>query len=394
MSLEGLRLTLHFDPPIPAGIVGDVRETISYAWERIRSHEMAADGGSATIELVDESDAPEAERRVRAIVSAMSKRQPAVERSVVYEHRLPARYTGAIDGELAASGAVAMQQPGLATLAGAAFEVIEALDRRFLAMATDVFGAKAHHYPSMIAKASLDRIRYFESLAYHATFAFSLREDMPSILNVSNDVIPIDSPPFLELLRQPAQILTPALCYNTYVYFQDRPLDEPTAITARGRCFRYESRNMATLERLWEFDMREIVFLGPKEWVEERRQMAVRATARLVEELELDAWVETANDPFFMNNFAARRFFQLASQTKYELRLSLPYADGRSLAAASFNLHLDYLGKSFGIARDDGFAYTGCVGFGFERWVWALFAQLGPRVEGWPKSVRAALGLA
>jgi len=35
---------------------------------------------------------------------------------------------------------------------------------------------------------------------------------------------------------------------------------QPRVITAMGKCFRYESSNLSGLERLWDFNMREIVF--------------------------------------------------------------------------------------------------------------------------------------
>ncbi len=387
------RVRMVLDPAVPADLVGEVRERLVYAWERIREHQLADDGATLDLTIDDDADSAEAEQRVRSFVAPMVKRHPAVERVVVFEHRVRPAYSSPIASELEARRAVILAQHGQATLTEDAVDVLEALDRRFAALARDVFAAKSHYYPTMIATSSLDRIQYFASFPHHVTFAFPLREDVDVIQNVAKESVTFDSNDFLGLLRKPAQVLTPAACFNTYVHFQDRPLPEPTVITARVRCFRYESRNMTSLERLWEFAVREIVFLGPQAWVEERRKMAVDAAARFVEELGLDAWIETANDPFFVNNFVARRFFQLAQHTKYELRLGLPYAGDKSLAAASFNLHLDFFGKGFGIARDDAFAFTGCVGFGLERWVWALFAQLGPRVRDWPVSVRRALAL-
>jgi hypothetical protein len=113
----------------------------------------------------------------------------------------------------------------------------------------------------------------------------------------------------------------------------------------------------------------------------------------LVTQLGLDAWVETASDPFFLKNFVAHRYFQLVSGTKYELRLSLPYAPGRSLAAASFNQHREFFGTSFRITSGDTFAHSACFGAGLERFAWALFAQHGCRVEAWPPSTRSVLGL-
>jgi len=164
-------------------------------------------------------------------------------------------------------------------------------------------------------------------------------------------------------------------------------------VTALGRCFRWESTNFATCERLWDFSLREIMFVGSAEWVQRRRSEAMTQVQAIVEQLRLDAWIETANDPFFVTRFASKRYHQLLTQAKFELRLSLPYS-GTSLAAASFNVHQEFFGRSFAVRTPEGgFASTGCVGFGLERWVWVLFAQHGPRIAGWPGEVRDALAL-
>jgi hypothetical protein len=116
-------------------------------------------------------------------------------------------------------------------------------------------------------------------------------------------------------------------------------------------------------------------------------------TIKLADALELAGWVETANDPFFIGRFAAKRYFQLLTRAKLELRLELPYSGG-SLAAASFNVHEQFFGRAFGITDLEGQPRTtGCLGVGVERWVWVLFAQHGPRVAAWPKQVRERLGL-
>jgi seryl-tRNA synthetase len=388
------QIRIVFSPPIPADIVAEIGEKVVYAWERIRGHEITPDGACITVTLEDGASAEEAEERVRGVVDSMRKRHHAVDRVVIYEHRVKPAHDGPVWDALVDRHEISSPLPGQVTLTGAAVDVLEALDRRLYEMTRRVFNARQEQYPTFLAKESLDRIAYFSSFPHHLTFAMPVREDVDAIQEIARNKVPVDAPEFVGALRRPPLVMMPAACLNTYVHLSDRPLPEPKVVTARVRTFRYESRNMQTLERLWEFSVREVVFLGPREWVEECRKKAVDATAQFVEELGLDAWVETANDPFFVNNFVAQRFFQLASQTKYELRLSLPYAgEGRSLAAASFNLHNDFFGRSFGIAHAPDFAFTGCVGYGLERWVWALFAQLGPDVAAWPGHVRRALRL-
>jgi hypothetical protein len=74
---------------------------------------------------------------------------------------------------------------------------------------------------------------------------------------------------------------------------------------------------------------------------------------------------------------------------KYELRLSVD-PDGRSVAAASFNNHEQHFGKAFSILLPSGgYAHSGCVAFGWERWVIAFVNQHGPDEESWPDVVRS-----
>jgi seryl-tRNA synthetase len=386
------RVHVALERPVPADLRGEVVEKLAYAADRIRSHTLSEDGATVELELDDDAAPDAAEAHVRAIVDGMTSRHREVERIVVREHRREPRRTAPVWDDLAAAGLVSLSGPGLAVLEGDAVDVVDALDRVITAKAREAFGAKPCQYPTMIPMAALDRCHYFTSFPHHVTFPLRVRDDLAAIEDLASaEASRRDD--FVGILEKPSHVLSPAVCFHTYLSMQDRPLADRSVITAKGRCFRYESRNFATLERLWDFTLREIVFVGPAEWVEERRQAWVEETMRFVDDLELDAWVETANDPFFLKNFRAQRYFQLVSQTKYELRLSLPYAPGRSLAAASYNLHRDFFGTSFGIAQPKGFAHTSCVGFGLERFAWALFAQHGPVVAEWPASTRRALGL-
>jgi len=79
---------------------------------------------------------------------------------------------------------------------------------------------------------------------------------------------------------------------------------------------------------------------------------------------------------------------QRAGALKYELQLTID-ASGRSIAAASFNHHHDYFGQRFAIRLANGdTAHSGCVAFGLERWVLALFAQHGVDEGQWPEGAR------
>ena len=184
-------------------------------------------------------------------------------------------------------------------------------------------------------------------------------------------------------------LLSPAVCYHLYFALADKPLPAGEVVaTAVGNCFRYEAINLASLERLWNFTMREIIFVGPKDFVLENRETARQRMARILEELGMAYRVESANDPFFIGEFRKQAAFQSAFQLKFEIRALLPFKEA-TLAVGSYNYHQDFFGRNLNISLPDGSpAHTGCVAFGLERIAFAFLAQYGLDPQSWPEAVK------
>jgi acyl carrier protein len=186
----------------------------------------------------------------------------------------------------------------------------------------------------------------------------------------------------------------PALCYHHYPHLAGRVVDEAGSIvTVAGRCYRNEDDRAHPLERLREFTMREIVAIGSESFVETMRRQLIDRVGRWIAELDLEGFIEVASDPFFTRATRGRQLMQQLQPLKYELRLAS--AEGRTVAAASFNHHQDHFGRAFSIRQQNGdVAHSGCVAFGWERWVIAFVAQHGLDEENWPLSVRASHAIA
>jgi seryl-tRNA synthetase len=104
--------------------------------------------------------------------------------------------------------------------------------------------------------------------------------------------------------------------------------------------------------------------------------------------LDLDSSIAAANDPFFTDESMIKAVYQNASELKYELLVKLPFS-GKELAVGSINLHQDFFGQAFDIKLPDGgFVWSGCLGIGFERIVYALYAQYGTESDSWPAHLR------
>ena len=279
-------------------------------------------------------------------------------------------FTSPVDA-LVKRGDLAFTGTGQVTLSGFALEVFRAVDRAVTRWAT-ALGAAERAYPSLIDTGVLERAGQLQSFPQHLTIASHLQ---PNAEATGGSGV--------------RQALAPAVCYHSYPEWAGTTLgNDPTLLTALGRCYRYEGGQHVPLERLWEFSMREIVVLGSREQVERVRQTLVDQVSSFVATLSLDGAIEPATDPFFTSGDEGRRLMQQAGALKYELQLTVD-ASGRSVAVASFNHHHDYFGQRFAIGLPNGdTAHSGCVAFGLERWVLAVFAQHGVDEARWPEAAR------
>lgn len=183
----------------------------------------------------------------------------------------------------------------------------------------------------------------------------------------------------------------PAVCYHNYPRFADSTLTGGSIVTEIGRCYRneYDASSPHPAERLAAFTMREIIALGDGDLVEKLRSGLMERVSLWLKELALEGHIEIATDPFFTSETRGRMLMQRMLPLKYELRLRVD-PDGRSIAAASFNNHEQHFGRAFSIRLPSGaYAHSGCVAFGWERWVIAFVNQHGPDEENWPDAARS-----
>ena len=196
-------------------------------------------------------------------------------------------------------------------------------------------------------------------------------------------------PQKLVLGGEPGRALSPAMCYHSYPRFEGRTVNEHGSLTTTvGRCFREEADADSPLERLRAFTMREIIVVGSSTSVARLRAGMIERVSGWVRALGLEGYIEPATDPFFTSEARGRLLAQQLVPLKYELRLGVG-GGGRTVAAASFNDHQQHFGRAFDIRLPDGeSAHSGCVAFGWERWVLAFISQHGADARHWPDAVR------
>ena len=156
--------------------------------------------------------------------------------------------------------------------------------------------------------------------------------------------------------------LSPAVCYHAYAYYHGQILADPQIVTARGRCYRREDSFQSGRRQL-EFEMREIIFLGHPEWLNERITLIQPQIDRIAASYGLPVHWETRN-PFFLPTAKGKALMQRLMETK-ELVCDEP----DPLAIASINRHGAFFGERFAIQRPDKTPiHTACVAFGLDRW--------------------------
>jgi seryl-tRNA synthetase len=287
--------------------------------------------------------------------------------------------------------------PGCVGLQGPALALFHYFESRFLDLAAR-FEAARMQYPTLIAVDTLNTANYLTSFPHHITLGAHLRGDIDAIEGFQRDVV-APGAALLPAAAEPDHVLSPTVCIHCYKAIAGRQLGagEMLRATAIGSCFRHERGRLDHKTRLWDFHMREIIFIGPADAVTAARKRSIELVAAWLDELGMAYWIETATDPFFVDNFSAQSFFQLANKTKYELLVKMPDSD-RPLAIGSFNVHHDFFAKAFGLTAADGQpVHTGCTAFGVERFVHGFVAQHGLDERAWPEPVRqfvSAYGLA
>ena len=376
--------------PIPDFLIGEVQSKLAYVDETIANASVNPSGDRILLELsqtVKPSLASVIDAKVQRVVTSMVEGALKPKIQVLEDftdRKVP--YKADPHQGLLSSRQISQEAQGIFALGPLVVRVIEYFENRFQELA-DSFGAAPYRFPTLIPARYLERVNYFHAFPHSLTFATHLREDLDVIDHFAQhaacDDHGLNAPP--DSFSQIQALLSPAVCYHLYFALADQPLPDGQVIaTAVGNCFRYESTNLSSLERLWNFTMREVIFVGSKDFVLDNRETARRRMRRVFDEIGLAYRVESATDPFFVGEFRKQSVFQSAFQLKFEIRACLPFKDA-TLAVGSYNYHQNFFGRHLNISLPDGSpAHTGCVAFGLERMAYAFLAQFGLDTAGWP----------
>lgn len=268
------------------------------------------------------------------------------------------------------------QPEGQASFGGELLELYRRLDRSFVRLAQDC-AAKEFKFPSHLPATTLEKLDYFHGFPHLITMPVTLERSEENLeafrqnRGLKDGSIPVTR---LAPLRH---VATPAACYHFYQFYQGTALEVPLYLTTAATCNRCEDY-YEPLQRQWNFNMREIVCIGPAETVKKFLATHEEKVTALASANGLDFTWTDATDPFFKPAQNLKHLAQQLDPVKKEMVF------GGSLAIGSVNFHRNYFGEAFGITINGETAFSGCVAFGLERWMHAVISTFGENPERWP----------
>ena len=346
-------------------------------------------------QVMVEFDECEPENAIRSMLKRFIFISKNIHKDLVFHNQVPIRFDGDPQPVLEASREVIPIQPGFFSFQGDFLRVFQAINRRVLAMSREV-GAVEQEHPVLWPVRLFKLIDYFREFPQQMILCAPVKDDFGSRSEFAKRYAKdqtYETVPMENFMSEASYGLQPAVCDCCYYSLEGSRTHEDTFYTTYNKVFRNERSAASRLDRLTNFSVRDIMFVGSESFVLEARETLINLLSRFLTDLHLNAKIETANDPFFANESAMKSVFQNAHRLKYELLARIPHLD-KEIAVGSINLHTDFFGKAFDIKMSGGStACSGCIGVGMERMTYALYCQHGPQLTEWPKELLAFLEL-
>lgn len=264
---------------------------------------------------------------------------------------------------------------GQSSLRGSLLRLFKQLDAHFLKWAQH-FQAEEFAFPPFLAASQMEKLDYFKSFPHLLTIPVTLDEDKTNLEQFALEPIAADQSIRLQKLAPVKQVLTPAACYHFYDELEGSRFEFARFFTTRCVCYRRE-KEYSPLQRQWAFSMREIVCIASMEEAQSYLDKFENVLAEFFNKQGFPVKFENATDPFFNPRSNPKYLAQKLEPVKKEM-----IYDGR-LSIGSLNFHRNFFGETFDIKSGDSAAFTACVAFGLERWIYMLLHERGLDESAW-----------
>jgi seryl-tRNA synthetase len=405
---ELAEIDVELTPPVKARAREVFERSLFFVSDRVRAFRLQCDeqGNVGSVRLTAEGDPAPYAGKVKRLAAELRGFRGAAAREVWRSQ--VSRPASDVSAELLRRGWLHLPATGLATLGGPLLRLFRYLDDRIAALVGEQLGATEYQYPTLVPTEIISSTHYLENFPHLLFFVTRLHSDIDVYASCGDRAksmsmsmsapAPATAPAdglswVLPSCGAVEYCLPPTMCFHTYHQLRGQVVPAPGRVfTARGKSFRFESRYQKGLERLFDFTIRETVFIGERSFVTDYRARMLDLLTTFVDELGLKAAAQVASDPFFANtNAGAMAASQQVLEQKVEI--TAPVGGDRQSAVGSVNLHGDFFGKNFQITDGAGRTVeSSCCGVGLERLTYAFVCQHGPDPAGWPEAVRRRIG--
>ncbi len=381
-----------FSQAIEAELTVEQREfLVKFLLDRFGSLDIIfRDGEIVVSDMGDEDPEAFAKHLRRGLFISRS-----IDKDVLYESRPEIRFGKDPQPHLEEVGDVQAIADGFFLFQGQFLKVFQSINQKVRDFATEL-GAIEQEYPTVWPVELYKKINYFYEFPQQVILCATLKDDhncrseFAEKYRKENDYTSVEID---ELFEESVYGLESAVCDCCYYALSGTKDNANHFYTCYNKVFRNENSPTKQLDRITNFSVRDIMFVGSEEFVLESREKLIEMLSEFLTSLELNCKIETANDPFFTNQAAMKSVFQNSSKLKYELLAEIPHL-GKAIAVGSINNHLDMFSQAFDISTPSGDkAHSGCIGVGMERMVYALYSQHGENTQDWPAKVQEYLAL-
>jgi hypothetical protein len=374
---------------IDASSRSQLEYALAFASEHIISYKINDSNSTIEAEISSDVVCETVSKKITELIERYRKREFGLRESVEFTQKRDLQVINAWSELLERRWVTSVGQ-GHVILRGMAAELFSLIDTKVDNVFARSFRAEREFYPATILCKTLDRIHHFTSFPEHVDFVAHLKGDLDVLNQFSTECGEQGWSPALNNGRMAESdfAICPSCCYHCYEGMENWQLEPPgRCITMAVPCHRYEGANHRTMSRLRAFTQRDVVWVGHPTFVMEGRARAEELIIQWVKDWELVGTFEVANDMFFTKDYSVKASFQRQQEAKKELRLLVPF-EKQSISVFSSNFHAMTFGRAFNIKLGERPASSACVGWGYERWVYAIFSQFGFNPHRWPEQLR------
>ena len=360
-------------------VCSDEIRLINFASEDIFSIDIK--GNNLLLHVADEADQEQIKDAIFKILHTY-KRADA-ESEILFLQNNPSKKYCTIS-DIFKSDLIQRIAPGMVILKKEALGIYDFFDNCFKQIVKS-YNFEYRKMPVMLPINTYLDTNYLKTSPQYSIFCSFINESISSYENLPKK---IENGQVTEELKVPCYALSPSACFHLYEELRNKRIPRGKIYTFRQNVFRNEGRlNWKESTRYLDYTVREIVFFGTKEEVYDIREKLLSKTIDILKKYNLISTIIVGADPFVIPEMQRYKDIQKRNRVKYELRINT--ADDKTTACASFNLHGTHFTKAFNISVENvENTYSGCIGFGLERWVYCFLAQYGTDLKNWPYEIQ------